>query len=557
MSAAAASAGADTARACHMSHNSTQAPQGPSVSVPDSLEGLLAKPGSRFPSPEMVSSAVALFDRVARWDGTDAGDAQPVAAPWAAAPWSSTRAESIEDGVHAGSRSRYGVDGWAGAHRFRITVSPGSVQVSRRDVGKEQATLERAAISARANADQRAADLSTVGLAGFATSDGAPRSIIEEWSRKSRANMVKTYAQLDYRPLFEQGGTPAMVTLTLPGDWTAVAPTAEDYRKRVEVFRKRWERFWIGKHEGPAPAGKRFQRYGVLAATWKREFQRRGAPHTHLFVAVPEASALSPAALEQLREEVQPYVYGPLPYVPPFVSKLERRRVDLARSLGEPVLPEVVPFNFAEWLSGTWAEVVGHPDWFEWTKHYRAGTGVDFAEGLRASDPQRLAVYFAKHGGDGGGGKEYQNEGPKEWAGQSLGRFWGYWGMDKALGAVDVDWDDWISASRIMRKHHAAKRLTKRVRVWHQRYSTETGEALYRFEVSPAGVVERVAVGRWRWARRRSVRRFSNGSGFVTANNGPDFASAIARAVTSDPPAPAPDLAQRLAAYKARIREGV
>jgi hypothetical protein len=40
-------------------------------------------------------------------------------------------------------------------------------------------------------------------------------------------------------------------------------------------------------------------------------------------------------------------------------------------------------------------------------------TGVDYAEGIKLTDPRRMAVYFAKYGT--GGAKEYQHRVPSEW----------------------------------------------------------------------------------------------------------------------------------------------
>ncbi len=65
---------------------------------------------------------------------------------------------------------------------------------------------------------------------------------------------------------------PAMITLTYPGDWLTVAPSA-DAVKRVhfKALAKRWQRNW--GHP--------------LRCVWKLEFQRRGAPHLHLFTVPP------------------------------------------------------------------------------------------------------------------------------------------------------------------------------------------------------------------------------------------------------------------------------
>ena len=53
---------------------------------------------------------------------------------------------------------------------------------------------------------------------------------------------------------------------------------------------------------------------------------------------------------------------------------------------------------------------MAHPNAEERRKHRAAGTGVDYAEGVRLSDPRRMAVYFANTGR-----KDYQHHVPSEW----------------------------------------------------------------------------------------------------------------------------------------------
>lgn len=192
------------------------------------------------------------------------------------------------------------------------------------------------------------------------------RRAIREWTPKSRSQMVASLCELDYSAL--PAGLPAMLTLTYPADWQTVAPSGEEAKKHLSQFVKRYERKWGCR----------------LRSLWKMEFQRRGAPHFHLFLVLP----CSPA-------------------------------------------------EFREWVSEVWADVVAHPDAEEREKHRKAGTGLDYSTALKATDPQRLAIYFSKHSAPGGGSKEYQNRPPDLWlASGSVGRFWGYWGLEKATQAV-------------------------------------------------------------------------------------------------------------------------
>jgi hypothetical protein len=147
-----------------------------------------------------------------------------------------------------------------------------------------------------------------------------------------------------------------MVTLTCPGDWLTVAPTAESVTEHFAALCKRY-----------APWGEE------LIGPWKKEFQHRGAPHLHL-------SSTPPMRFTTITDP----------------DTGQRREVD-----------------FKTWLSITWADTVGHPDPEQRRKHRAASTGVDYAEGIRLTDPRRMAVYFAKYGT--AGGKECQHRVPEEW----------------------------------------------------------------------------------------------------------------------------------------------
>ena len=74
--------------------------------------------------------------------------------------------------------------------------------------------------------------------------------------------------------------------------------------------------------------------------------------------------------------------------------------------------------DFRTWLSITWAEIVAHPDPEQRRRHRAAGTGVDYAEGIKLTDPRRMAIYFAKYGT--GGRKDYQHRVPPEWLSLAL-----------------------------------------------------------------------------------------------------------------------------------------
>ena len=176
--------------------------------------------------------------------------------------------------------------------RFRITIGTGVVRLGwTRPVRAEKASaraVERHRLDVTTEVDRIKAGRDAPDLTGRE---------ITEWSRKSRAAMCRTFAELDYTPMVESGRVPAMVTLTYPGDWETVAPDGASVKRQMVLWRKRFQR----------------ERGEPVRYLWKLEFQRRGAPHIHLWMTPPHT---------------------------------------IGRS-GRP---------FREWLSHAWAEIVAHPD---------------------------------------------------------------------------------------------------------------------------------------------------------------------------------------------------
>jgi hypothetical protein len=282
--------------------------------------------------------------------------------------------------------------------------------------------------------------------------DGAARGDIRSWSPRSRNRLRAKISRLDLAPIVAGDHLPVMVTLTLPGDWLAVAPTAADasriWHRFAAAYRKRW---------------------GALRCLWKREFQSRGAPHWHLWLVPP----VVPSELNTYRL---------------WLSKAWTRALGLRAPAGcAGKAPRACSCS-------------------EYCRSLGAGTGVDQAEGVRARDPRRLADYFLKES-LGGESKAYQNEAPREWDGQSIGRFWGVCGLSEAVATVDLDPRDYARlwrAARRVRESHSGPRVVS---------------------------VERVNL-RTGTVRRRNVRRrwkVKAGAGFVIVNDGPAFASQLAK----------------------------
>lgn len=384
--------------------------------------------GLRFPGREEVLGAAALF--------------QP------AAPWAS-------------DRDRLGVEPESG--RFRITVGPGVVRLGWTRPVRVEKAAERAVVRHR-----QAVATEVERIKSGRRTPGASGRSITEWSRKSRAAMCRTFAEIDYAPLVESGRAPAMVTLTYPGNWETVAPDGASVKRHMTLWRKRFQREW------GEPA-----RY-----IWKLEFQRRGAPHIHLWMAPPHG---------------------------------------LGRS-GR---------TFWVWLSQTWADIVDHPDPVQRERHLAAGTAVDVLNGLRARDPKRLAIYFTKHSSPNSGPKEYQHVVPALWRrpGRGPGRFWGVYGLERATATVELTVDAYLMARRIIRRWSRSQAMFAGAG---RRYPSMTVPRTAQVQVP------RVDTGtgrvRYRRVRRRRPLCTQGGlaGGFALMNDGPLFAAQMAAALLAD-----------------------
>lgn len=271
---------------------------------------------------------------------------------------------------------------WRGQEgpRWRLTVSPGSVQLGTRDYGKanraENDAFERAL---RDNA----------AMTDVLERPAAPtRGNITEWSSESRARMVRRLCTLDYTQLVEGGKTPAMVTLTLPGDWRTVAGTPDDFKAIVNKFRKRYTYAW--GHD--------------MIGVWKMEFQRRGAPHLHILTSPPEG------------------------------------------------LSRGSQLGFKEWLGKAWSTAVGHPDPVQRLLNEQRGTGIDYEDTLRYGDAKRIAVYFTKHGTFKEKEYQNQMPPEWQGLESGGVRFWGYWKLPVLEETVELTDNAQIVLARHFRK---------------------------------------------------------------------------------------------------------
>jgi hypothetical protein len=284
------------------------------------------------------------------------------------------------------------------------------------------------------------------------------KQAVTTWSAKSRNKMVYKIACLDFTPMFQEVlNPPGMLTLTYSRDWEIVVPSKAHLKRHLDALQKSIERTW-----------------GVVFyAIWKLEFQRRGAPHVHLFAVPPTGTRKG--------------------------------------------LP------FRKWLSQEWARIVAHPDPEERRRHVVAGTAIDYGKGLHASDPKRLAVYFLKHSVVHD--KEYQHVVPDLWmANGGPGRFWGVWRLEELTVTVPLDpQTEWIQSARTLRGVARAARynprrentpFVRKRRV--PRVDTKTGVVRYRVQ-------------------SRRVHYMDSVRGYLLVNNGPMLVSQLYRALHASP----------------------
>lgn len=186
------------------------------------------------------------------------------------------------------------------------------------------------------------------------------------------------------------GSRPAMVTLTYPGEWELWVPDADTLRRHREALKERWRR-----------------RYGAPIGVWVVEFQRRGAPHLHIYIGLPEE--IPEQEYRKLQERSM---------------ARKRREKDLGKFLARR-RTRAPQGEFATWLRTAWWEVVGS----ELSVHH--GRGIDIATAFysaaaeESANRARVAEYFWRESG-----KWAQKQVPEGFG--SL-RFYGRWGKKQGF----------------------------------------------------------------------------------------------------------------------------
>lgn len=294
-----------------------------------------------------------------------------------------------------------------------LALSPGKVKLRCADENKKEKAQER-----QKDRERRAADALTVScvpcpifaLRPVQTGGGE----IREWSARSRSRMSEMVCSLDYSEWSQADGALAMVTLTLPSWWQAVAPDGKTFKKMLRRFELRWRR-----------------NVGPWRLLWKLEFQGRGAPHWHALMRVPALVGRNT-----------------------FEEWLSVTWADCVGASKEPDR----------------CKISDRSESSEYSRHKAAGTRVDFS-GKDFSDPRRISLYFLGHSAKTTDGKEYQHKVPEEWQepGKGPGRFWGNPGLENATREIEITEHDAVELARMLRK-------VKRGRAWTTAVLRERGK---------------------------------------------------------------------------------
>lgn len=383
-----------------------------------------------YQEPARPSSATVLAVRDALASSLDSGRGQHY--------WEST---TLPGGTPWAGKSTVGS---IYGRTFRMELSPGTIAVGSKDFDQLGLTEEEAAGAARKAVDMAIVDGQLLDTSGPSTAE------IMAWSAKSRANMSRVLASLDYSDWSRDDGALAMVTFTLPGDWKPVAPNGKTFKRYIEVLRRRWARV-----------------VGPWTLLWKLEFQRRGAPHFHALMRVPAMVTWTGGYHHKLGYELTTTFEDWLAWNWADIVNASDDVDTLGRWKPVGSMVPVLGFDGLPLRNADGSPVLAPEAWeivgpfvpsSEKSRHLSAGTGVDFS-GKDFSDPRRIAMYFAGHSAKTQDGKEYQHIVPAKWrsAGNGPGRFWGFSGLDKATAVLELTQRDYDRVRRELRKLSRAR----------------------------------------------------------------------------------------------------
>ena len=293
------------------------------------------------------------------------------------------------------------------------------------------------------------------------------------------------------------GRRPVMITLTYPGkDWELWVEDARELDRHREAFRSRWTR-----------------RFGSPIGVWVTEFQKRGAPHLHMYMALPDA--VSEGEYIGLQKRT-----------------MERRRLerDMGRyaARGQMRAPKG---EFSMWLRTAWWEIVGSGS----RNHH--GRGVDIATAFFSDRAEaeanriRVADYFWRESG------KWQQKRPPEGFGGL--RFYGRWGGNQGFKPIvteaQVDERTGLELRRVLLRWQQQKRREEARRGgWDYRKrggGSRGRDGLTVFDVNGRSGSLDFSAGRTTWPARRQQGRScgATSTALATATSGPGRSSSTSR----------------------------
>ena len=322
--------------------------------------------------------------------------------------------------------------------------------------------LERTEATPRPRLSSRSSSRGAGDRSGGVAARFEGRADVERQSSRSRTQLQRLMLAL---PLEMLGARAAMVTFTYPGDWQRWCPNGRALERHRDLMRRRWEARWE-----------------PLVGVWVKEFQQRGAPHLHWYVALPGAMPAEDFAALQARTRAGfgwEQAYG------------RRGGRGRGRAIGKGGRGEDYGGEFANWLRTAWAEIVtGNTV----PAHHVRGVDVKvmFLTDDEAAHRSRIqvAAYLAAEAG-----KRSQKMAPPGFVG--VGQWYGWFG--RQLGFVP-------QVERLVVDDAVARQVELRLERW-----LRVRAAVGRGRIATAGR------GRVGWLDRRragdglTVERVANG----------------------------------------------
>ncbi len=309
--------------------------------------------------------------------------------------------------------------------------------------------------------------------ASLATLTVSPGSVRVNVAKPSQAERVhaRLEAQLGMADFIDE-----WADQYLPGLGPDSQPLSDEEitERAMDSLRRRTEKLMEQLDEEPKPwnvvsefSRKSKQRLRIRTSEidWYTPLQRRGCRIAMLTLTYPgcwQDCAGDPDTIKRHLNALEKRLARALGYPPSFVWAREFMRSGSPHFHLCGVWPSRVNGERLEtWLTRNWAEIVDSGD----PRHYRAGTRVDWSDGLDASDPNRLAAYFGAYA-SGKGSKEYQHHAPEGWHNDngSVGRHWGARNVTHVRAELRITRAQMIEAERFLRNYLSSQKRTARTK---------------------------------------------------------------------------------------------